>query len=78
MADLLSSLRLTTEETVVGHVPVDSLSAELCLIGKVISNKNFNIPAFRSTLLHSWWLQKGYNLQQLGDNFCVSILTGGR
>ncbi|KAJ9187290.1 hypothetical protein P3X46_002763 [Hevea brasiliensis] len=76
--ELISSLRLTEEETIVGEVPfvdeensLQRLKISLCLIGMVLTGKNFNAPALRLTMLRSWRLRKGFGFRQLSDNLFV-------
>ncbi|KAI7979780.1 Uncharacterized protein LOK49_Contig250G00003 [Camellia lanceoleosa] len=71
--DLARRLVLTEEEeseVVVeeGHLHSTEAKAGLCLVGKLLTMRPFNMDALRSTLTFVWKASKGVVFKTLGDN----------
>ncbi|XP_050212651.1 uncharacterized protein At4g02000-like [Mercurialis annua] len=71
-----AQLKLTEEEQSAVNLEdvVDEIieeKAELCVVGKLLTKKPYNLNHMRNSLASAWRLAKGFNLRDVGDNLFV-------
>ncbi|CAL5385543.1 unnamed protein product [Camellia sinensis] len=80
LLDLTRTLSLTSEEDAVvrigGGGDTTSLmmgKSDMCLVGKLLTRRPFNVEAMKSTLLSVWQPTKGMQVRVIGDNLFVFV-----